>query len=115
MDGFKLLPAADEHLRLRVTLVGEFDLAALDDFVETVTPAIDSGEYREIEFDLARLTFIDSSGLHALTEADRAMRARGGTVSVVGVAPHLLEVFELTRLDRVLTIVSEPVPARAAA
>ena len=104
MEGLKLLPSTDERGRLRVALVGEFDLAGVEGFREVVTRAIDSGKHREIEFDLERLTFIDSSGLHALAEAERSMRARGATVNVVGVAPQLRKVFELIGLDRVLTI-----------
>jgi anti-anti-sigma factor len=114
MDGFKLLPAAAEHDRLRLTLIGEFDLAGVKNFREVVTPAIDSGAYREIEFDLERLSFIDSSGLHALADADRAMRARGGTVNLVGATRPVLKVFELTGLDRIFSVVPQSVPAGAA-
>jgi anti-anti-sigma regulatory factor len=53
--------------------------------------------------------------LHALADADRAMRAQGGTVNVVGVAPHLLKVFELVGLDHVLTIVPRSRSVGAAA
>ena len=114
MDGFELLSTADEHGRVRVTLIGEFDLAGVDNFREVATRAIDSGEYREIEFDLERLSFIDSSGLHALADADRAIRAGGGTVNLVGAAPRVLKLFELTGLDRVLTVVPQSLSAGAA-
>jgi anti-anti-sigma factor len=115
MGDFKLLSAGDEDGRLRIALFGEFDLAGVKPFREVVAPAIGSDTYRDIEFDLERLTFIDSSGLHALAEADRAMRTRGGSVHVVCSAPHLLKIFQLIGLDRVLTIVAHPQPARAAA
>ena len=115
MGDFKLLLAADEDCRLRVALFGEFDLAGVKPFCEAVTPAIDSGDYQEIEFDLERLSFIDSSGLHALADADSSMRARGGTVRVFCSAQRLIKTFQLVRLDSVLTIVPESRGARAAA
>jgi anti-anti-sigma factor len=115
MEVLKLLPTTNGHGWLRVVMVGEFDLSGVDHFREVVDPAIASGESRQIEFDLERLTFIDSSGLHALVEADRAMRAQGGTVNVVGVGPPVLKVFELTGLDRLLTIVGRTPSMRAAA
>jgi anti-anti-sigma factor len=115
MQGLKLFPTTDEHGRLRVKLVGEFDLAGIEHFREVVIPAIDSAEQREIEFDLGRLTFMDSSGLHALAEVDRAMRARCGTVNVVGAPPHLVKLFQVSGLDRVLTIVPHSIPASRAA
>jgi anti-sigma B factor antagonist len=115
MEGLKLLPTADETGRLRIALVGEFDLAGVKHFHEVVTPALDGGRYQEIEFDLEQLTFVDSSGLHALVDTDRMMRATGRMVHVVGVAPRLRKVFELVGLDRVLTIGPRSPAARAAA
>ena len=113
MEGLQLHPTTDDDGRLRISIVGEFDLSGVEHFREVVTPAIGSGEYSEIEFDLGQLTFIDSSGLHALAEADRAMRGGGGQVRIVGVAAPLLKVFKLIGLDRVLTILT-PSPAASA-
>jgi anti-anti-sigma factor len=48
---------------------------------------------------------MDSTGLHLLAEAHRAMAAKGCAAIVVCSSPLLLRVFELTGLDRLLTIV----------
>ena len=49
--------------------------------------------------DLAELTFIDSTGLHAIV--DRANSANGDAPLVLrNVPPNVRRLFEITRLDR---------------
>jgi anti-sigma B factor antagonist len=83
---------------------GELDLG-------TVTPLRDAAraaakdDYRALVFDLSRLDFIDSTGLHVLVEAHRAMLAAGRESKVVCSATTMLRIFELTGLSNVLDIV----------
>jgi anti-sigma B factor antagonist len=91
---------------LELTLIGEVDLATVEPLRAASQTAAASGEYNCLIFDLTRLTFIDSSGLHALTDARAAMVARGGTTTIVCRQSNLLKVFELTGLDRIFQIVA---------
>jgi anti-sigma B factor antagonist len=66
-----------------------------------------SREYEALVIDLLAVDFIDSSGLHALTDAHNAMKAAGGRTTIVCASPSIRKVFELTGLDRLLTIVDD--------
>lgn len=114
-----------EHLQLFITeagerkleldLSGELDMATVEPLREAARRSAASGDYDELVIDLAHVQFIDSSGLHALMEAHSAMARAGGRTTIVCTAPHLLEVFELTGLCRLLTIVGDRRQAYAAA
>lgn len=60
----------------------------------------------ELELDLSATRFIDSSGLGALVALQKTMRARNGQLRLLRPSPVVLQVLELTRLHRVLDIVS---------
>ena len=63
---------------------------------------------RLLVLDLRELTFIDSSGVHAIVDACvRAERARC-RVAVIEGAPQVRRVFRLTGLDRLIDTVSDP-------
>ncbi len=105
MQDFQLLLSEPSAGVLELKLAGEVDMATVDPLREAAKTAASSGDYDTLVFDLTGLTFIDSTGLHALTEANRAMMARGGRVQIVCAPGNLLKVFELTGLDRVFPIV----------
>jgi stage II sporulation protein AA (anti-sigma F factor antagonist) len=98
---------------LELRLSGEIDLATVEPLRETVQRAIASGGYDSLVIDLLDVGFIDSSGLHVLADANTAMAAAGGTTKIVCAATSLRKIFELTGLDRVLTIVHERASAQA--
>ena len=54
--------------------------------------------------DLTEVTFMDSSGLSALIGCWRQMQEQGGRLVVVGATGEVLEVFRLTRLDRLISL-----------
>ncbi|HYF45431.1 MAG TPA: STAS domain-containing protein, partial [Acidimicrobiales bacterium] len=57
---------------------------------------------RPLVVDLGRVTFLDSSGVHALIEADRRARAGGGRLHLHGAAPCVEKVLDLTGVgDRI--------------
>jgi anti-sigma B factor antagonist len=85
-------------------LSGELDLGTLPPLGEAAAKAT-ADDYQVLVFDLSRLDFMDSAGLHLLAETHRAMDAKGQQTVVVCSAPMLLNVFELTGLDQLLTIV----------
>jgi anti-sigma B factor antagonist len=106
MQDFQLLLSEPGTGVLELTLIGELDLSTVETLREATATAAASGDYDCLVFDLTRLGFIDSSGLHALADAHRAMLTSGGTSKVVCNTGNLLKVFELTGLDRVFSIVS---------
>ncbi len=54
--------------------------------------------------DLTQTTFVDSSFLGVMLGTQRRLRERGGSIAVVCVNPHIVRIFELTLLDRVLAV-----------
>jgi anti-sigma B factor antagonist len=100
-------------LELKVT--GEIDMATVEPLREAAQTAAESGTYQCLVFDLSDLSFIDSTGLHALTEANRAMNARGGATKVVCGPGNLMKLFNITGLDRVFSIVHSRAEAIAIA
>jgi anti-anti-sigma factor len=87
---------------------GEFDGSALSAFEDAITPLIDEG--RPIVLDLRALTFIDSSGLWAITLTQRLCRERGIGLAIEPGPRRVQSVFEVTGLADLLPFV----PARAA-
>ena len=59
---------------------------------------------RRLVVDLSGLGFIDSSGLGALVTALKTARAVGGDVRLCCLKPQVRSIFQLTRLDKVFTI-----------
>jgi anti-sigma B factor antagonist len=59
----------------------------------------------EVLVDLADTTLIDSTGLGVLAAAGARLRERGARLVVVCPSPFLREVFALTGVDQLLTVV----------
>lgn len=106
MQDFQLLLSEPGEGMLELTLIGEVDLGTEGPLREATRTAIASGDYHTLVFDLRRLSFMDSTGLHVLTAAHREMAAAGGTTKVVCDSANLLKIFELTGLDRFLSVVN---------
>jgi len=62
-------------------------------------------EPEEIVFDLAKLEWIDSTGIGVLLSIYRRCRRAGGGVKVAGLARQPREIFRLLRLDAVMELV----------
>jgi anti-sigma B factor antagonist len=115
VQDLQLLPTESHERVLELKVRGDIDMATVAPLREATRAAVASGDYDALIIDLLEVDFIDSSGLHVLSEADRAMVARGGSTRIVCADVHLLKVFELTGLDQVLSIVDRRDAAFAAA
>jgi anti-anti-sigma factor len=79
-----------------VRLIGELDLATVLEFQAAMEAAPPDGT---LTLDLAELTYIDSSGLHAIVECANQLNGRA-PVHVVNARDHVLRVLEIVRLDQ---------------
>jgi anti-sigma B factor antagonist len=86
----------------RIALAGEFDMYTAPEFRHDLHACIEHGA-AEVIVDLSGATFIDSTFLGVLLGGMRSLRERGGEISLV-CPVSLRKVFEITGLDRVLTI-----------
>lgn len=85
------------HHASTLVLSGELDVATVPQFVEAVSSMNGADE---IILDLGALTFIDSSGLHAIAGCARA-REPDGKVTLTEVAPNVFLLFKITCLTDV--------------
>ena len=84
-----------------IALRGELDMATLPDFEGHLEP-FESNGVSAIMLDLRELTFIDSTGLHALVRAKERANTNGKQLILVGARPSARRLFELTCTDRLL-------------
>ena len=86
---------------MRVT--GEIDMATaprLRQHVVTVTSSKPAG----LVLDLDRVDFIDSTGLGVMVGAAKRMRMIDGGFRIACSQPHLIQLFEITRLNQVFDL-----------
>jgi anti-anti-sigma factor len=57
-----------------------------------------------LHLDFRDVRLVTASGLGQLVVLHQALRARGGRLTLGGLSAHLREVFEVTRLTRVLDV-----------
>ena len=84
-----------------LSLSGEVDVQTVS-VLETAFAA-QNGQ-PDIRLELAEVTFMDSSGMHAIVAFARSREAIG-TVTLTGASPFLLRLFEITRLTSVPNLV----------
>jgi anti-sigma B factor antagonist len=83
---------------------GELDATTVPDF----RPAIDTlvaQNPQQLTVDLSALRLIDSSGVGAIVALFKRLRETGGAMQITGLRGQPLAIFEVLRLNRVLTVV----------
>lgn len=86
-----------------VAVSGQADLHTAPELRAAIGTTIDDG-HRQVVVDLTEATFIDSMTLGVLLGALKRLTPLGGTLVIVCPDPHVRRVFEITSLDRVLTL-----------
>lgn len=82
---------------------GDLDMSAADKMKRTLTELVDKGG-RKLLVDLARVTYVDSSGLGALVAAMKHARAAGGDLRLCAMQDDVRAIFEMTRLIKAVTV-----------
>jgi anti-sigma B factor antagonist len=94
--------SVDEQTQL-VQIYGDVDLKTARSFRGALDEAAQDGKQRLI-VDMSEVPFMDSSGLAALIGAQKALREQ---TRVIVVCPdNLRRIFEVTRLDSIVSVVS---------
>ena len=60
--------------------------------------------FENITLNMDQLKYISSAGLRALKKLYLKLRGKGGELSVSGVSPNIMEVFEMTGIAEMLNI-----------
>jgi anti-sigma B factor antagonist len=82
--------------------VDELDASNTAEFKQHMAPVL--SEHRKVVIDLARLRFIDSSGLGAMLSCLRQLSEKSGNLKLCSLSKAVRAAFELVRLHRVLDI-----------
>jgi anti-sigma B factor antagonist len=80
---------------VRVCPLGEVDIHTVGQIREQLEHATATGA-THVVLDLGGVTFLDSTGLHLVLEADAASRAQGWGFGLIGGPPDVQRVFDLT-------------------
>jgi anti-sigma B factor antagonist len=84
-------------------LEGEIDLHRSPNLAESLR-AIIRKKPKRLVVDLARVSYIDSSGLAVLIEAMQNVDAYGGKFALAGLGEDVVAIFEIAKLDQVFRI-----------
>jgi anti-sigma B factor antagonist len=82
--------------------VAELDAGNSAEFKRDMTPVVDG--HVKVVLDLAKLRFIDSSGLGAFISCLRKLNEKKGDLKLCGMSRQVRAVFELVRMHRVFDI-----------
>jgi anti-anti-sigma factor len=86
-----------------IRLSGHVDESAADALNTELDEILEEG-WNQIIFELSDVTFMGSSGLGQIMRAYREVRESEGYVRVVNPQPLIEDLFELTKLNKIMTI-----------
>jgi anti-sigma B factor antagonist len=95
-----------DDVAIAVLPLEELDASNVDELKREISPLLQSSN--KLVIDLARLRFVDSSGLGALLSCLRQLSAKGGDLKLCGMSKQVRAVFELVRLHRIFDIFATP-------
>jgi anti-sigma B factor antagonist len=91
---------------VRVSVVGELDLATVPTLDACLTELRESG-FRQLVVDLSRLEFLDSTGLRLLLQYDAQARQDGFSFSLTPGPRSVQRIFELSGTHGLLTFIED--------
>ena len=100
MQQVKLVSADTE---LVFSLSGEIDSSGCEEFYATVRAAY-LHDKKNIVFDCAALTFIDSTTLGTFVKVLKELKSDGYKMSLINVRPRIRKLFEICALDTIMEI-----------
>lgn len=86
-----------------VAPTGELDMASAPRLRQELMALASAGR-TAVVLDLAGVDFMDSTGLGVILGALKRLRAAGGDLTLARAEPQVAKVFEITRLDDILTL-----------
>ena len=90
---------------LTIEVGGDVDWDAVLTLEPQWESVIDEGELSDVTIDLARVRFIDSTGISLLTSAADRIRDRGARLRIVKPEPQVFRIFEVVGIHDMLPFV----------
>jgi anti-anti-sigma factor len=97
--------------RVVVTVRGELDVATNPLLRAALAELVAAPGVPCVVVDLGGVTFIDSAGVHALVEASRRLRGRGGELVLSGVKAGAFKVLDVCGLTSVFRSTDDLAPS----
>ena len=97
------LRAEENGKEVVIFIEGKMDTNSSPQVTEEVSRFI--GSVDKIILDLENLSYISSAGLRVFVVADQEMISNGGELVVRNVSRDIMDIFEMTGFDSMLTIV----------
>ncbi|MDH5560669.1 MAG: STAS domain-containing protein [Deltaproteobacteria bacterium] len=88
-----------------INIVGNIALEDTGDLREELRPIIDRPETKGIIFNFQKVQFIDSSGIGLIVSIYKNLKQKDKKMVLSNLSAKNREIFSLTRLDQILTIV----------
>lgn len=104
--------AADGDPYTLVALAGEADVTNSGALRELLEAEV-AKEPRTLVIDLSELRFMDSSALHVILRANRAMDRQGGVLALAGPRDPVAKMLRLTAADQLLPVYATVAEATA--
>ncbi|HEY4908690.1 MAG TPA: STAS domain-containing protein [Methylomirabilota bacterium] len=82
---------------------GDLGMGTADEMKRTLTKLVDDGS-RKLLVDLGEVGYVDSSGLGALVASLKHARVAGGDLRLCALQEDVRAIFEMTRLNKAVTI-----------
>ena len=82
---------------------GDLDMAAAEQMKRTLTKLLDEGS-KKLLSDLGKVGYVDSSGMGALVASLKQARTAGGDLRLCALQDDVRAIFEMTRLNKAVTI-----------
>jgi anti-sigma B factor antagonist len=86
-----------------VSVFGEVDVATAPELKERLTGLVNNGRAMLV-LDLSGVDFLDSTGLGMIVSALKRARTHGGDLRIVCTESRITRLFEITGLDKALTV-----------
>ena len=86
-----------------VSVFGEVDVATAPELKERLTGLVNEGRVKLV-LDLSGVDFLDSTGLGMIVSALKRARTHGGDLRIVCTESRITRLFEITGLDKALTV-----------
>jgi anti-sigma B factor antagonist len=109
-----LVERTEDSIRVRLTGCEVLDEATLPVLREQLFALISEPGSHRMLFDLSGVRFLSSTGLGLMVALHKRLRDAGGSLTLFRLEGTVREVFEVTRLTRILDILPEEPPTAEA-
>jgi anti-anti-sigma factor len=102
VDAARIETCRSDLKEVVVAVSGEIDVATRAQLVSSLRAAVGMSGVKTVVVDLTHTSFIDASGIGALVLGRQAARTAGVGYRVVGIAGHVRQVLEITKMNDAL-------------